>query len=88
MQAGYVFVANKQALAYLPSDADINALDYDQLAAWTRDLRRNTGNRLLGFPAGPQGPQGTALTSNSLGYRIAEVGGPRNDGLPQLFDYG
>lgn len=55
MKAGYILVANKQALTYLPSGADINALSYDQLAAWADDLREKTGKRLLGFPAGPQG---------------------------------
>lgn len=55
MQAGYIFVANKRALAYLPSGADIDALSYDQLSAWAGNLQQNTGNRLLGFPAGPQG---------------------------------
>jgi multiple sugar transport system substrate-binding protein len=55
MQAGYILVANKQALGYLPRGADINALSYDQLTAWADDLRQKTGKRLLGFPAGPQG---------------------------------
>jgi multiple sugar transport system substrate-binding protein len=55
MQAGYIMVANKQALPYLPDGADINALSYDQLAAWASALQQNTGKRLLGFPAGPHG---------------------------------
>src|SRR5215475_273476 len=55
MQAGYIMVANKQALPYLPGGADINALSYDQLAAWASALQQKTGKRLLGFPAGPQG---------------------------------
>jgi multiple sugar transport system substrate-binding protein len=55
MQAGYIMVANKQALPYLPSGADINALSYDQLAAWASTLQQKTGKRLLGFPAGPHG---------------------------------
>jgi multiple sugar transport system substrate-binding protein len=55
MQAGYIMVANKQALAYLPAGADINALSYDQLATWASTLQQKTGKRLLGFPAGPQG---------------------------------
>src|SRR5262252_2464122 len=55
MQAGYIMVANKQALPYLPGGADINALNYDQLAAWASTLQQKTGKRLLGFPAGPQG---------------------------------
>jgi multiple sugar transport system substrate-binding protein len=55
MQAGYIMVANKQALPYLPSGADINALTYDQLGTWARTLQQETGKRLLGFPAGPHG---------------------------------
>lgn len=55
MQASYIMVANKQALPYLPTGADINALSYDQLAAWAAAVQQGTGKRLLGFPAGPQG---------------------------------
>ena len=55
MQASYIMVANKEALPYLPSGADINALSYDQLAAWAGAIQHKTGKRLLGFPAGTQG---------------------------------
>jgi multiple sugar transport system substrate-binding protein len=55
MQASYIMVANKAALPYLPGGADINALSYEQLAAWAGAVRQKTGKRLLGFPAGPQG---------------------------------
>jgi multiple sugar transport system substrate-binding protein len=55
MQASYIMVANKEALPYLPGGADINALSYDQLAAWASRLQQKTGKRMLGFPAGPQG---------------------------------
>ncbi len=55
MQASYIMVANKTALPYLPGEADINALSYDQLAAWASAIQQGTGKRLLGFPAGPQG---------------------------------
>ena len=55
MQASYIMVANKEALPYLPDGADINALSYDQLAAWASTIQQKTGKRLLGFPAGPQG---------------------------------
>jgi len=55
MQASYIMVANKEALPYLPSGADINALSYDGLAAWAGTIQEKTGKRLLGFPAGPQG---------------------------------
>lgn len=55
MQATYIMVANKQALPYLPQGADINALSYDQLDAWSAAIQAKIGRRLLGFPAGPQG---------------------------------
>src|SRR6516225_5951805 len=55
MQASYIMVANKKALPYLPSGAEINALSYDQLATWASTLQQKTGKRLLGFPVGPQG---------------------------------
>jgi multiple sugar transport system substrate-binding protein len=55
MQASYIMVANKEALPYLPGGADINALSYDQLAAWASTVQQKTGKRMLGFPAGPQG---------------------------------
>jgi len=55
MQASYIMVASKKAVSYLPVGADINALSYDQFAAWASTLERKTGKRLLGFPAGPQG---------------------------------
>jgi multiple sugar transport system substrate-binding protein len=55
MQASYIMVANKEALPYLPSGSDIDALSYDQLALWASAVQEKTGKRLLGFPAGPQG---------------------------------
>jgi len=55
MQATYFMVANKQALPYLPPGADINALTYEQLAAWGAAIETKTGKRMLGFPAGPKG---------------------------------
>jgi multiple sugar transport system substrate-binding protein len=55
MQATYVLVVKKQALPYLPQGADINALTYDQLAQWAKAIADKTGQRRLGFPAGPKG---------------------------------
>jgi multiple sugar transport system substrate-binding protein len=55
MQATYFMAANKQALPYLPAGADLNALTYDQLAAWAAAIQAKTGKRMLGFPAGPTG---------------------------------
>ena len=55
MQASYIMVANKAALAYLPDGTDLDALGYDQLAVWASAITQKTGKQLLGFPAGPQG---------------------------------
>ncbi len=55
MQATYFMVANKQALPYLPKGADLDALTYEQLAAWGAAIQAKTGKRMLGFPAGPTG---------------------------------
>jgi multiple sugar transport system substrate-binding protein len=55
MQATYIMAARKEALAYLPAGADVNALTYAQLAAWTTAIKDKTGKRALGFPAGPKG---------------------------------
>lgn len=55
MQATYVMAANKQALAYLPEGADVNALTYDQLIAWGKRMQSETGQARIGFPAGPKG---------------------------------
>lgn len=55
MQATYIMVANKKALPFLPAGADVNALTYDQLAAWAKTIQEKTGQRRLGFPAGPKG---------------------------------
>jgi multiple sugar transport system substrate-binding protein len=55
MQATYIMAANKQALQYLPEGADIDALTYDQLIAWAKNLADQTGSPKFGFPAGPKG---------------------------------
>jgi multiple sugar transport system substrate-binding protein len=55
MQATYVMVVRKDALVHLPAGADVNALTYSQLAAWGKTIREKTGQRRIGFPAGPKG---------------------------------
>ncbi|WP_284735715.1 ABC transporter substrate-binding protein [Dongia deserti] len=55
MQATYIMVARKDALDYLPQGADINKLTYEQLEAWAKAITDDTGERVLGFPAGPKG---------------------------------
>lgn len=55
MQATYIMAANKKALQYLPDGADINALTYDQLIAWAKNMAEKTGSPKFGLPAGPKG---------------------------------
>ncbi len=55
MQATYIMAASRKALDYLPAGADLNRLTYDQLKAWAKAITEATGERKLGFPAGPKG---------------------------------
>jgi multiple sugar transport system substrate-binding protein len=55
MQATYIMVANKKALQYLPQGTNLDALTYEQLAQWGANIQQATGERKLGFPAGPKG---------------------------------
>jgi len=54
MQATYLMVINKKALQYLPAGVDYNALTYDQLLAWAKNIYEATGEKKLGIPAGPK----------------------------------
>jgi multiple sugar transport system substrate-binding protein len=53
--ATYLMVANKKALQYLPSGANVNSLTYDQLLAWGQELKAKTGQPQIGLPASPDG---------------------------------
>ncbi len=55
MQASYIMAASKEALPYLPDGADIDALSYDELIAWSANIMEATGEAKFGFPAGPKG---------------------------------
>jgi multiple sugar transport system substrate-binding protein len=55
MQATYLMAASRQALQYLPAGADLNTLTYAQLQQWAQAIADRTGQRRLGFPAGPTG---------------------------------
>ncbi len=55
MQATYFLVFNKKAQQYLPSGADVNALTYDQLIAWAKNIFDKTGKRVFGWPVGTNG---------------------------------
>jgi hypothetical protein len=49
MQASYIMVANNAALPYLPDGADLDALGYDQLAAWASALQAPTWRSRVGL---------------------------------------
>ena len=55
MQATYFLAANKKALQYLPAGADVNALTYDQLIAWAKNIFDKTGQKRFGWPVGTNG---------------------------------
>ena len=55
MQATYVMAARSEALDHLPDGADINDLTWEQITEWGANIEAETGNRALGFPAGPDG---------------------------------
>lgn len=54
MQATYIMAASKKALEHLPEGADPQTLTYAQLAEWGANIQEATGERRLGFPAGPR----------------------------------
>jgi len=55
MQATYIMAINKKAMEFLPSGADVNALTYDQLIAWGKNIQDKTGQKRIGLPAGSNG---------------------------------
>lgn len=61
MQATYLIVAHKRAMAYFPRGANPMAMTYDDLLEWAEAIRAATGTRRLGFPAGPGGLFGRFL---------------------------
>ncbi|GBF08538.1 ABC transporter, substrate binding protein [Aeropyrum pernix] len=62
LTATYVFVVNKEAFKYLPpglSEEDVitgsEKWTYDALLEWAKNIEAATGQKPLGFPAGPKG---------------------------------
>jgi multiple sugar transport system substrate-binding protein len=55
MQATYLMVANRRALKYLPQGANLDSLTYEQLKTWAANLKKATGEAMLGFPVGKNG---------------------------------
>ncbi|MBK7199673.1 hypothetical protein [Candidatus Amarolinea dominans] len=50
MQATYIMAAHKDAMKYLPSGADVNALTWQQLGAWCKAIFDGEGKALCGLP--------------------------------------
>jgi multiple sugar transport system substrate-binding protein len=61
MQATYLVAASRQAMQYFPSGRNPNAMTYDDLLQWGENIRAATGQRRVGFPAGPTGLYGRFL---------------------------
>jgi multiple sugar transport system substrate-binding protein len=55
MQATYILGVNKVALDYLPAGADPEALTWEQVRDWGKNIVEATGDRKLGFPASDRG---------------------------------
>ncbi len=55
MQATYIMAANRCALKYLPKDATLDRLTYDQLEEWASKMHKAAGESKLGFPVGTKG---------------------------------
>ncbi len=54
VQATYLMVVNKKALAYLPYGVNPWALTYEGLLKWAENIYKATGEKKLGIPAGPK----------------------------------
>jgi multiple sugar transport system substrate-binding protein len=61
MQATYLIVAHRQAMPYFPRDRNPLAMTYDDLLQWGQNIKEATGQRRIGFPAGPAGLYGRFL---------------------------
>ncbi|HUG48487.1 MAG TPA: extracellular solute-binding protein [Candidatus Limnocylindria bacterium] len=55
MQATYIMAASQEAMEYLPEDADQNALTWEDVTEWGRNIADAGHGQRLGFPAGPDG---------------------------------
>lgn len=61
MQATYLMVAHKDAMRFFPAGRNPMAMTYDDLLQWGENIRSGTGQRRVGFPAGPRGLYGRFL---------------------------
>jgi multiple sugar transport system substrate-binding protein len=54
-QATYIIGASAEAMEYLPEGADKNALTWQNITDWGKNIFDETGEQRLGFPAGEMG---------------------------------
>ena len=50
IQATYIMAAHVDALEYLPEDADLDALTWEELGVWCRNIFEATGEKKCGLP--------------------------------------
>ena len=55
MQATYLMVARRDALKYLPKQAQLDHLSYDQFIDWAANIHAATGTPKLGFSSRQSG---------------------------------
>lgn len=80
MQATYLIAAHKQSMRYFPEGRNPNAMTYDDLLQWGENIRGATGQRRVGFPAGPTGLYGRFLHGYAYpsftGSQVKKFGSP------------
>jgi len=88
MQATYIFAANKTALEYLPAGADIDALTWEDIRDWGKNITDATGEQRLGFPAGDGGLMHRFLEGYIYpSYTGGMVTGFRSDDAVTMFEF-
>jgi len=88
MQATYIFAANKAALEYLPDGADIDALTWENISDWGKNIYEATGEKKLGFPAGDGGLMHRFLEGYIYpSYTGGMVSGFRSDKAAAMFEF-
>jgi len=88
MQATYIFAANKAALEYLPAGADVDALTWEDIRDWGKNITDATGDKKLGFPAGDGGLMHRFLEGYIYpSYTGGMVTGFRSDDAVTMFGF-
>ena len=88
MQATYIFAANKAALEYLPAGADVDALTWEDIRDWGKNITDATGDKKLGFPAADGGLMHRFLEGYIYpSYTGGMVTGFRSDDAVVMFEF-